>query len=234
MTAPGSSYPVELLDKHGKPVLPQAKTLQFTDSTDQPGSGSGTPLSVTDGSTTVKPCDAIDFTSGATVTASGTTAQVAVNGGGSVPTARLTFNAGSPLTTPNPAQTVSTGNLDGNSLAGQLVNVLTLPPQVFGSGTVIAADSLVAVLAGVIPSAADALDIKTTILVTDAAGTNIASIDVTATLPNPVTDLAYTVDWTGATWTIVAGMDLSGMMTTLASAAGGTYILAASIGASWD
>jgi hypothetical protein len=41
VTVPGNSYPVELLGAASQPVLPQAVTLQFTDNTDEPGSGGG-------------------------------------------------------------------------------------------------------------------------------------------------------------------------------------------------
>ena len=45
----------------------------------------GGSISVTDGTTTVDPASVVDFTSNATVTRSGTTAEVAVSGGGSQP-----------------------------------------------------------------------------------------------------------------------------------------------------
>ena len=41
MSAPGQSYPAELLDAEGRPILPGATVIQFTDASIQPGSGGG-------------------------------------------------------------------------------------------------------------------------------------------------------------------------------------------------
>jgi hypothetical protein len=124
--------------------------------------------------------------------------------------------------------------IGGDYFSGQLSGYVTLPPSVFAAGPVLDLTAIGITLAGSVPTTADDLEVTATAYVSNAAGTDYASAQFTGSLASPVSDLAYDVDWSAITWTVGAGLDLSGALTVLSSAGGGTYILSVVIACAWD
>lgn len=128
----------------------------------------------------------------------------------------------------HPVQVIGGGNLvGGEAPAGLLGGFSYIPPVFFFAGTFLDLNSgqTAVSLAGTIAEVDDpfSVGIDVVCFVSDGDGTNRAHSVITGEIDAPITDLAYTADFSTAAWTIDAGDDLSAIGPALTSAAGGIY-----------
>lgn len=139
----------------------------------------------------------------------------------------------------HPVQTISGGNLvGGSSPTGRLGGFAALPLLPYAPGQLVdLLSGFAAVLSGTVASVSDpfTLSIDADVFVGNAAGSQLAHAVVTGTLAAPITDLAFTADFSAdEIWAIDAGADLSAVGSVLSSTAGGTYQVWVGIQAAWD
>ena len=124
------------------------------------------------------------------------------------------------------------GVLDGTALTGKVGASATSLPSVVAAASAVAQtnDAQIAY----IPASSDFFDVTATLACANTLGTQFATAIVTATL-SPGT-ASWVPDWTTATFTQVAGVDLTydGASATISSTAGGVFVASLSISGSWD
>lgn len=136
----------------------------------------------------------------------------------------------------NTRQLVPNNIVGGSSFAGQSSAIVALPnTPVAALGNIVQGGDIVLTTSGTVTSTPDPLDLSLSVYVSDASGTNVAAIQVSTQVASPVTDTAATLDLTGGTWTITAGVDLSNVTGgNLVTTAGGNFFITVYPTASWD
>jgi hypothetical protein len=192
----GNSYPATQLDDRGEQV-DSGVVIQFTDATDQPGTGGSS---------------------------------------GSAYLVLVTFTYPSALAGGPVVEIVANSIVGGGSFTGGAGAMRAVVPRLFGAAdTVVSGAGVSLETSGTLPPTTDALDLAVDGYVTNQLGTNTASIVVSGSVANPVTDTAKTISLATGTWMILAGADLTDDGGgNLKTTGGGIYSCEFTILVTWD